>query len=171
MKKRIPFSNYFKLGFIIAVTILVAIILKNWYLNRVNYERNISILGNILQVEINTEEVYDYVREKGDVVLYLGVVDHDECRKFEKEFREYVEEQNLGEVITYLNLSKVNNKKNFINEFNKFYGSNVKGYPSFVLFENGKVKAILTVDVGEELKIEQAKSFFHQYKMELDLDD
>ncbi len=171
MKKKIPFSNYFKLIVVVVITVLIALILRNWYLSRMNYEKNISILGEKLQMEIVPEEVYDYVREKGDVVLYFGVVDNDECRNFEKDFQEFVEEQDLEEVITYVNLTKLSNKKSFIKEFNKFYGSEVKGYPSFIVFEDGKVEAVLTVDVGEELKVPMAKTFFHQNKIASDLYD
>ena len=168
---KVPGVHYFQLILIIILTILISLILRNWYVSRINYENNIPILTDILQVQIHADEIYDYIRENENVVIYMGVADDDECRSFEKDFHEIIVRENLQEVITYLNLSNINNRKDFLKEFNKFYGSDVKGYPSFVVFADGKVSAVLSVEIGDELKIEKVQQFLKQNKIASDYDD
>ena len=56
-------GGYIKIILIFAVTIFAILLLRNWYLSGVNYQLNTPIIGNVLMREINTEEVYNYIRE------------------------------------------------------------------------------------------------------------
>lgn len=158
-KKKIPVSNYIKLLLVIVATVFIAFLLRNWYIGGRDYELNIPIITEALLSEINTDEVYNYVRENENVILYMGVVSDDACRSFEKEFNEVIRERNLEDTITYLNITKANNKSKFIKEFNKFYDTNLKGYPSLIIFEEGEVKATLTVKTGKKLSVDDAIKF------------
>ena len=160
--KKIPFSNYVKVILVIFGIVFVTFLFRNWYINSINYELNIPIITETLVSEINADEVYNYVRENENTILYIGVVSDTECRNFEKEFNEVIRKRYLEDTITYLNITKVKNKGKFIKEFNKFYNSNLKGYPSLVIFEEGEVKATLTVQNGKELKIENAVRFLDE---------
>lgn len=157
--KKVPVTNYIKLVFVVCITIFVAFLLRNWYISGRNYELNIPIIKETLLSEITSDEVYNYVRENENTILYIGVVSDENCRHFEKEFNSVIEERGLEDTITYLNITKSNNKKEFINEFNKVYNTELLGYPSLVIFEEGEVKATLTVKTGKELKLEDAIEF------------
>lgn len=157
--KKVPFSNYVKVILVVVLVIFALLIFRNWYINSVNYELNMPIITETLLSEINTDEVYNYVRENENVILYVGVVSDENCRNFEKEFNEVISERSLEDTITYLNISKVKSKSKFIKEFNKFYGADINGYPSLIIFEEGEIKATLTVKTGKELKIEDAVEF------------
>lgn len=162
VNKKIPFSNYVKVILVVVLVIFASLIFRNWYINSVNYELNMPIITETLLNEINADEVYNYVRENENVILYVGVVSDENCRSFEREFNEVISERYLEDTITYLNISKVKSKSKFIKEFNKFYGAELLGYPSLIIFEEGEIKATLTVKTGKELKIEDALQFLDE---------
>ena len=163
MKKkesRIPIGNYIKLFLIIVLTLVGLFSFKNLYLKDKFYEESTPLIRDYVVSEINTNEIYNYIRENGELILYICTSNNKNCRNFEKEFGPLIKERELENEITYLNLNNVKKKSSFIKEFNKFYDTKVLGYPSLVLFEEGKVKDILTVKTDKELKIEQVKEFF-----------
>lgn len=155
----IPISSYIKLGFIVIVTVLVVFMFRNWYISRINYQLSIPIVTEVLLSEINSNEVYNYIRENENAVLYMGVASNEECREFEVEFNDLIRERSLENEITYLNISKDNNKKNFIKQFNKFYGTNILGYPSLIIFEDGKIKDTISVKIGNKLNVLKVEEF------------
>lgn len=160
--KKIPFSNYVKVGLVVVLVIFGSLVLRNWYIGGVNYELNMPIITETLISEINTDEVYNYVRENENTILYMGVVSDENCRSLEREFNEVITSRSLEDTITYLNISKVKNKSKFIKEFNKFYGAELKGYPSLIIFEEGEVKATLTVKTGKQLMLEDVVKFLDE---------
>lgn len=160
--KKIPFVNYLKVILVVASVVFISFLLRNWYISTINYELNIPIITETLLSEINTDEVYNYVRENENTILYIGVVNSEECRNFEKDFNEVIKKRTLEDTITYLNITKVKNKSKFIKDFNKFYDVELKGYPSLVIFEEGEVKATLTVKTGKELKVDDAVKFLDE---------
>lgn len=158
-KTQIPTGNYIKLALTVVVTLFVVLFLRNWYVSSRNYELNIPIIKDTLLNEINEDEVYNYVRENENAILYIGVANDEGCRNFEKEFNTIIRDRKLEDTIMYLNITKSKNKDKFIKEFNKFYDINLLGYPSIIIFDEGKVKATLTVKVDQELKIEDTILF------------
>ncbi len=157
--KKIPFNNYIKVGLAVVVVVFGSLILRNWYIGSINYELNVPIITETLISEVNTDEVYNYVRENENTILYMGVVNDENCRNFEREFNVIITRRSLEDTITYLNISKVKSKSKFIKEFNKFYDAELKGYPSLIIFEEGEVKATLTVKTGKQLDIEDVIEF------------
>ena len=170
-KNKIPFSNYFKLGLIIIVTVLLAVLCRNYYLSRIDYENSISIIRDVLVSEINSDEVYSYIRENENVVLYIGVIDDENCRNLENDLKSVITSRGLENRITYLNITNDKKKTSFIKEFNKFYGTKVLGYPSFILFDEGKVKEIVTVKVGDDLSIDKVIDFLDRNNISTDIYD
>ncbi len=168
MKKEKDYvGGYIKVILLFIVTIFIILLLRNWYLSGVNYQLNTPIIGDVLVREINTEEVYNYIRENENAILYVGVVHDENCRKLEEKFKSVIEEKGLENSITYLNLTKESNVEKFVEEFNKFYNTNLLGYPSLIVFENGKVKDLLTVKVGEELTKEEVVEFLDNHQTQL----
>ncbi len=158
-KKNVPISNYIKLVLVVLVTMFIIFMLRNWYISNRDYELNIPIIESTLISKINADEVYNYVRENENAILYIGVANDSECRNFEKKFNTVIQEKSLEDVITYLNITKEKSKKKFINEFNKFYDADILGYPSIIIFEDGNVKDTLTVKIGNSLDIDDVIQF------------
>ena len=170
-EKSIPVGNYIKLGLIILVTILVAVFLRNSYLSNQEYEKGIPVIRDVVVSEINSNEVYHYIRENESVVLYIGVSDNDNCRNLEADLKGVVTNRHLENVITYLNLTSTKRRSSFIKEFNKFYDTKVLGYPSFVLIEDGEVKDIMTVKTGNKLSVDRVINFLERNNITSDLYD
>lgn len=136
-------SGYVKLVLLFVATIFLVLLLRNWYLTGVNYELSIPIIKETLTQEIHSEEIYNYIRENENSVIYVGVVTDSECREFEKLFNEVITEKHLENTITYLNLTEEDNIKGFLKDFNKFYDTDLTGYPSIIVFSDGEVKDLL----------------------------
>lgn len=168
-KNKISIGDYIKLSLVVFITVMLCFVLRNWYLSRVDYEMNIPIITETLLTKINTNEVYNYIRENENAILYIGVASNQECRDFEIEFNKVIKERKLENIITYLNLSDTSNKNSFIKEFNKFYDTKLLGYPSLIIFEDGSVKDILTVKTGKKLKVEDAIKFLDENEDSIDL--
>ena len=145
-------SGYIKLGLLFVATIFLVLLLRIWYLTGVNYELNIPIIKETLTQEIHSDEIYNYIRENENSVIYVGVVTDTECREFEKLFNEVIKEKHLENTITYLNLTEEDNIKGFLKEFNKFYDTDLKGYPSIIVFDEGEVKDLLVADKNKLTK-------------------
>ena len=152
--KKIPFSNYIKLLLLIIVTVGLVFVCRNIYLSNEDYNNNIPIIRDYLVREINSKELYNYVREDSDAIIYIGVASSKTCRDYENIFKDIITKYHLEEDITYLNLSNLKNIGSFIKDFNKFYNSNLKDYPSLVIFEEGKVVDILTIENNDNMKDE-----------------
>ena len=170
-EEKIPFSNYVTLALIVLLTIVGVLVVRKIYISNVNYEKNIPIIRDIVVSEINSNEIYNYIRENGNVTLYIGVADDDNCRKFEEEFSKIIKDNNLEDTITYLNLSNEKKKQSFIKEFNKFYNTKILGIPSLVIFNEGKVSDILTVKTGKSLNIKEVTKFLEDNNIVADFYD
>ena len=161
-KNIVPVKNYIKLGLIIVAVVLLCFLFRSLYIGRVNYELNIPIISETLIRKINTDEVYNYVHENENAIIYIGVVSDENCRSFEKEFNKVIKEKSLKDKITYLNITSVPSKESFINDFNKTYNTSLQGYPSLVIFNEGKVKSVITVKTGDKLDIVDVKKFLDE---------
>ena len=168
---KIPASNYVKLGLIIIVTLVACFALRNTYLSNQEYENGIPIIRSVLTSEINSSEVYHYVRENNDAIIYIGVANNSSCRKLEEELKDTILDRNLENVITYLNLTNTKNKSSFIKEFNKFYDVKLLGYPSFVFIQNGKVVDYITVKEDKNMSVDRVINFLERNNISSELYD
>lgn len=161
-KNIIPVKNYIKLLILIVVTIFCSFLLRNWYMGRVNYELNIPVIAETVLRKISNEEVYNYVHENENAIIYMGVASDKNCRAFEKEFNKVIKDRSLEDKITYLNITDVKDKNAFIEEFNTNYGISLQGYPSLIIFSEGKVKSVYSVKTGYKLNISAIIKFLDE---------
>lgn len=143
------FSGYLKLFCVFAIVVFVVFVLQKWYVDHKNYELETSVISETLVQEINQNEVYNYVRENPNAVLYIGLVSDLDCRTFESYFNSVIKKRDLQEEITYLNLGKEKNVSSFFDEFDKFYDTALDHYPSLVVFKNGIVSDILEISLED----------------------
>lgn len=160
--KEIPISNYIKLFIVVVFVVFGSFLFRNWYLSKVNYELSIPVITDTIIREINTNEVYNYIHENEDAIIYMGVASDKNCRSFEKEFNSVIKERKLEDIITYLNITDVEDKNLFIEEFNKNYAISLSGYSAFIIFENGKVKSVYSVKNGDKLSVSEAIKFLDE---------
>ncbi|MCI8588643.1 MAG: hypothetical protein HFG40_03220 [Bacilli bacterium] len=159
------FYGYVKLIILFIVTILLVLFIRNLYLNKVNYKLNIPVISETLHQEINRNEIYNFVRENPNAVIYVCAVQDDLCRTFELDFNRIIRKRKLEDEVVYLNLGKTNKISSFFKEFNKFYGSSLEKYPSILVFENGKVEDILKIPVGDQYSSRMVEEFLDQHQV------
>lgn len=157
--------GYLKLFLLFAVTVFLVLFIQNLYLGKENYQLNIPVISETLKQEINKNETYNYVRENPDSILYIGLVSDTDSRTFELDFNQIIKTRKLEESITYLNLEQEKGVDKFFKEFNKFYGCNLKEYPSIVIFDEGKVIDILEIPTGDKYKSEIVEKFLDRYQV------
>lgn len=142
-------KGYIKLTLLFAVTIFLVLLLRNLYLERTNYQLNQSIIREAITKEINGPEIYNYIRENEDSIIYVGIVNDQDCRDFEMVFKDIIKDKNLEDRITYLNLTDVDNTHSYLKEFSKFYDIKLTNYPAIIIFEDGIVRNML---IGNNLE-------------------
>lgn len=111
--------------------------------------------------EIYQDDLDHLILENPTVVIYMCTSNDLVCRDFEKNFIKLLKKNDYNNEIIYLNLTD-QDIDSFISNFNSIYPYKVKltkNYPSFVLFEDGKIKSILQGNDKKKLSISKVKQF------------
>ncbi len=159
------FSNYIKLFILFVLTIFLVLFIRNLYLNKQNYKLKIPVISETIQQEINHNEVYNFVRENPNAVIYIGAVSDSNCRTFESDFNQIIKDKKLEDSIVYLNLENIKGIQAFFKEFNKFYNSTLKSYPSIIVFRNGKIESLLEISLEDDYSPSKISQFLDQHQV------
>ena len=162
MEQKRSIKNYIQVVVLFLVAIVVVIYLSSWYSNYKKDKLSVPVINGVLS-EINYEELDPYLQENdGQMYLYMCTSDEDVCRNFEKDFIKVIKKKNLFDKITYLNLTKKENKKEFLKDFNNKYAKKTKvySYPTIVRFKNGKIKEVIGGSNG--LTINELKKYVEE---------
>lgn len=96
-KEKLNVMGYVKLIILVAVTIFLVLFIRNIYLSNINYKLNIPMIRETLKLEINKGEIYNYVRDNPNAVIYVGVASDNNCRTFELDFNRIIKKEKLEE--------------------------------------------------------------------------
>lgn len=164
-KNKITIKSYVQVALLILVTVVIVLYLSSWYASYKKDKLSIPVINGTLS-EIRYEELDPYLKENnGTLYLYMCTSDEDICRNFEKEFIKIIDKKDLYDKILYLNLTNVDNKNDFLKEFNRKYSKNkkVSAYPIIVKFTNGKVNKIIGNSHG--LTINELKKYLDEFEI------
>ncbi len=153
----IPKKNYVICFFLFLIVIVASLIIYVINNDQKKYSNKVPVLrGKVL--ELNVDAIDEYLNENDDVLLYLGVANDSNSRTLEEKMLPLIEYGKLN--IIYLNITDVNNKRNFIKSFNKKYGSNLilKKYPALIYIKEEKIYEMIQRD-DKELTIMDVKQF------------
>ncbi len=153
----IPKKNYVICFFLFLIVIVASLIIYVINNDQKKYSNKVPVLrGKVL--ELNVDAIDEYLNENDDVLLYLGVANDSNSRTLEEKMLPLIEDGKLN--IIYLNITDVNNKRNFIKSFNKKYGSNLilKKYPALIYIKEEKIYEMIQRD-DKELTIMDVKQF------------
>lgn len=103
MKK---YKNYGILIIIFAVSIIICIYALKWHAIYKEDKLNTTIITNYIH-ELKKAEFIDYLSENPVAAIYFGVTNDDNCRRFEKKFKNYIINNNLNDIIVYINLNDI----------------------------------------------------------------
>lgn len=163
----INIKNYFILFIIFFVSMVIVLYLCNVYkVYEMSKLEEPVIRGSL--IEINTADLSHYVIDTPSVIVYMCAASDDECRKFEKKLKKFVQREEIVDEIIYLNLSNTDLGE-FTDNFNKDFKFKTKlknRFPAFISFSNGEVDAILQGGKDSKLTISKVENFWELYKLE-----
>lgn len=151
-------------NYIITIVLFIAccgLVLYLRELYRVNEaeQKKIPVIQGYIS-EIYSDDLEHYIMDNPNGVIYMCIANDENCRAFEREFKKLLKKDEYSDNLAYLNLIGVDQNE-FLNNFNSKYIYKTKlskEYPAFVLFEDGKVKAILQ-EKSKKLDIVKVKHF------------
>ena len=159
-------KNYFILIVIFLVVIFVTLYFCNWYNVYNEYAMETPVIRGTL-FELIPDEIDHYVQENPTTILYLCTSKSLECRNYESDLKKIVEKRELQDDIVYVNLTDVSLSQ-FTHSFNESYPYKISlknNYPAIVMFEDGKVRAVLQGDGEEKLTIAKTRQFIELNKI------
>ncbi len=165
-EKKIAPKNYVIYGIVCILTVVFVFYLSMWYETRQEYYENNSVMTGVL-AEVNKQEFASYVMENPNTVIYMASSKDILIKDFEKKLKKYVSNNNFTNPIVYFDLSQINNN-DIISEIKsisnnvKIENFNINTGVNFIVFENGKVKAVLHKN-SDKAEIEHVKNFFEVY--------
>lgn len=151
-------------NYIITIVLFIAcfglvLYLRELYRFNEAEQKKIPVIQGYIS-EIYNDDLEHYILDNPNGVIYMCIANDENCRTFEREFKKLLKKDEYIDNLVYLNLIDVDQEK-FLEEFNSKYIYKVKlskEYPAFVLFEDGKVKAILQ-EKDKKLDIVKVKHF------------
>ena len=156
IKERIvPIKNYFILGFIILLSIIIVIYYFVWYGLYKIEKMSTPILSEDL-VGVKYNELNNYLVENGNAIFYVSVSNDSEIRDFEVKFKKFINKYSLNNSILYLDITSELLDSNTYREIKYKYGSNV---PYIVTFNNGNIKSIFNIKYSN-YDIDLLKEYF-----------
>ncbi len=159
-EKKRKIKNYIILLIVFVSCVCITLYLCKWYEVYSEYKLEEPVIRGALS-EITYDDLDHYVVDNSNVILYLCTSNNNECRTFEKKFKKYVNKQELGDAIVYLNLTGINQDE-FINNFNNTYPFKTKitsNYPAFIIFRDGKIDAVLQGRKNKKITITKLDNF------------
>ena len=152
-------KNYVILAVIYIAVILVVLYLASWYNTYTEYKREIPVLKHVVSF-ISPEEVDHYLTENPSPILYLCTASDSDCREFEENIKQDLEEKNYQE-LTYVNLESLSDKSGFLQELLDKYGQDfsIERVPCLIKFVDGRIVSIEDGLNGAVLTRDEALEF------------
>ncbi len=149
--------NYALFTIIAVASFMLVFNLSEAYKNVVA-EQDKSEISKFL-MNVKEAEVDEFLRENGDVVLYLASASDKEMLEFEDEMIEMIKNNDLVNNFVMLDTDKFVND-DFYNNFSSEYGfvDIVLTYPNLIVFENHEIKDILIFG-DEQIEIDDVETF------------
>jgi hypothetical protein len=158
-KEKKKIRNYIITVILFIVCFGAILYLRELYKVHEDEQKRIPVIQGYVS-EIYSEDLEHYILDNPNTVVYMCIANDDNCRTFEREFKKLLKTEDYSDRIVYLNLTDVD-QDYFVEEFNNKYVNKTKltkKYPAFVLFEDGKLKAVLQ-EKDKKLDIVKVKHF------------
>jgi hypothetical protein len=103
MKK---YKNYLILILLFVASVIGCIYALKWHAVYLEDKLNTTIITDYIH-ELKKEEFINYISDNPYAVIYIGVTSNENCRRFEKNFKNYIVNNNLRETIVYMNVNEL----------------------------------------------------------------
>lgn len=154
-------SNYIKVILIFLAVIVLVLFLRSLYLNNKQLNLNTPVLDEVVTHQIKSNELYNFINDNDTSLIYMCVANDENCRNLEKDIKKLISKYSLEDVIVYLNLSDNTNIFEFYNDLidRYSYDKELKEYPTFLFFENGKISKSLS---GKDINKDDVNKFLKE---------
>ncbi|MDD3048857.1 MAG: thioredoxin family protein [Bacilli bacterium] len=163
-----PKKNYIILAVISLVTIIILLYALKWYEVYKEAYKNVAIINGSIS-EIKTTEFKIFINDKRNIVIYFGIPYNEDCRTFERGFKNLLSKYQLSEEIVYINIDSLQGddfETRFNNEYNndvlKAKGKLLEKVPTLAVFEDGKMVDFIG---GNKLTKDSATKFLLKYNI------
>lgn len=151
-------------NYIITILLFIAccglvLYLREIYKVNEEEQKKIPVIDGYIS-EIYSDDLEHYILDNPNTIVYMCIANDEGCRSFEREFKKLLKKDEYNDRLVYLNLADLDQDR-FLEEFNNKYVNKTKltkKYPAFVLFEDGKIKAVLQ-EKNKKLDIVKVKHF------------
>lgn len=141
-EKDISLKNYILLASILIISIILVIYFYMWYGAYEDNKLNTPIMDKYLNI-INYNELGDYLVENKDAIIYVSILENEDIRVFEKQFKNVINYNSLNNTILYLDLTSESKDISLFNDIKIRYG--FKNIPCVIIFKNGIVYDIYDI--------------------------
>lgn len=147
--KKIPLSNYIKALSLILFTIILIILMVNYYNSKKEYEDSMNITMSFLKT-VDSSNIEEYLIENHDVIMYISNSEAANLKEYEETLKKLIIKKELEKNIIYFDTKDLSDE--YMKEFLQNYAvDNLKNVniiePNLFVFENGKIDTILYKDV------------------------
>lgn len=163
MKK---YKNYIILIIILAISIIGCVYALKWHAVYKAEKLNTTIITDYIH-ELKTQEFMNYIGDNPYAVIYFGVTSDDNCRRFEKQFKNFIIDRSLSETVVYVNVNAIvgndfNTKLDTIYNTKKMRDENkyFKGVPAVAVYEHTTLVDFVS---GSNLTVEKVGQLLDKY--------
>jgi len=163
MKK---YKNYLILILLLIASIIGCIYALKWHTVYLEDKLNTTIITDYIH-ELKKEEFINYLSESPYSIIYIGVTGDENCRRFEKKFKDYIVNNNLRENIVYMNVNELmgdnfNTKLDNIYNTKKFRdeGKSFKEVPAIAVYNHTTLVDFVS---DKDLTVERVEKLLKKY--------
>ena len=143
----VPKKNYLILGIIILVTLFVLYYFYMWIDAYNETKLNRPIMNRYMEV-INYNELGNYLVENPNTIVYVSVLEDEQIRNFEKQFKSAYKKDEIDKEILYLNITdeiKDNNIKSEMKNKYRLNYTDMTNVPSIIVFDGDNIVNIYSI--------------------------
>lgn len=161
---KVPMINYIKVLLLFIVTIVLVVVLANFYTKRNNYNRENSDVMNFLSV-VKYDDLSNYLVENQNVFIYMAPSNNSNLDDFESSLKDYILSEELEKDFVYLDSSnfKFENyellKQNYFSKSLLDSKVEIDSRSAILVVNNEKIVEVL----NENLTIESVKTLINAY--------
>lgn len=149
-KRKIPLKNYFILGVICIVTVLLTIYVNAWIKTYKESAYSVSPLSGEIN-EININELKEPFMEINQVILYVGYTNDQKLFNEEKELLDEIRKEELTPYVMYLNVDGNENYLSVLRDKFDIDAEDIKEAPLFIYVKDGVAEDVINVENKNDL--------------------
>ncbi len=159
--RNVPIKNYIILAIVLLASLGLVYYFNLWYRAYNENKLSTSVVAKYMD-NINYNELDNYLVENSNAIVYVSVLNNEEIKNFEKEFKNLFRRKKIKANILYMDIS------NDIDSFNYKY-SNLS-VPSIMIFNNGNMNIAYKIDTNN-YDLNEIKDYINDAIRESELND